>query len=116
MSQVRSRLREERDHGNDIDSVVLVDELGRLLDDVSLFELAVADADTAMGELAAETPPLTVAPDAELKEVAERLVASRRSSVLVADGDRVLGRILADDLIDALLPERGRFHFPRLLE
>ena len=26
-----------------------------------------------------------------------------------------LGRILADDIIDALIPERGRFHFPRLL-
>ncbi len=116
VSDVRTRLRDERDHGNDVDSVVLVDELGRLLDDVSLFELAVADADRAMGDLAAETPPLTVPPNAELKEVAERLVASRRSSVLVADGDQVLGRILADDLIDALLPERGRFHFPRLLE
>jgi flagellar motility protein MotE (MotC chaperone)/CBS domain-containing protein len=116
VGDVRARLRDERDHGNDVDSVVLLDELARLIDDVSLFELAVADGRTAMAELAAEAPPVTVTPQAELKEVAERLVASRRSSVLVADGDRVLGRILADDLIDALLPERGRFHFPRLLE
>jgi hypothetical protein len=28
---------------------------------------------------------------------------------------RPLGRILADDVLDALLPERGRRHFPRLL-
>jgi hypothetical protein len=26
-----------------------------------------------------------------------------------------MGRILADDLLDALLPERGRHHFPRFL-
>jgi hypothetical protein len=48
--------------------------------------------------------------------VAQRLIESRRSSVLVADGDRVLGRILADDIVDAFYPERGKFHFPRLLQ
>jgi CBS domain-containing protein len=48
--------------------------------------------------------------------VGERLIESRRSSVVVVDDDgRALGRILADDVIDALLPERNRLHFPRLL-
>jgi hypothetical protein len=49
-------------------------------------------------------------------EVAERLVESRHSSVIVVDPEnRPIGRILADDLLDALLPERGRHHFPRFL-
>jgi len=59
---------------------------------------------------------MTVSPDADIKEVAERLTASRRSSVLVTSDDRVLGRILADDVVDALLPGRVRRHFPRLLQ
>jgi Mg/Co/Ni transporter MgtE len=116
VDQVRLRLRDEREHGCDVDSVVLVDELGRLIDDVSLFDLAVADSTATMAELAGDEPPITLPPTAELNQVAERLIASRRSSVLVCEGDRVLGRILADDVVDALIPERGRLHFPRLLQ
>lgn len=112
---VRSRLAGVREHGRDVDAVVLVDELGRPIDDISLFDLVVASGTATMGELASAEPPLTVAPTAELAEVAEALIACRRSSVLVVDGERVLGRILADDIVDALIPERGRFHFPRLL-
>ena len=48
--------------------------------------------------------------------MAHQLTESRRSSVVVVDDDgRPVGRILADDIVDALVPERGRFHFPRLL-
>ena len=48
--------------------------------------------------------------------MAAQLTESRRSSVVVVDDDgRPLGRILADDIVDALMPERSRFHFPRLL-
>ena len=47
--------------------------------------------------------PLTVAPDATVAEVAERLVGHRRSSLLVVDEDGApMGRILADDVLDAL--------------
>jgi hypothetical protein len=35
--------------------------------------------------------------------------------VVVDDEDRPLGRILADDLVDALVPERGKLRFPRFL-
>jgi hypothetical protein len=35
---------------------------------------------------------------------------------VVDDGDRPIGRILADDLLDAMLPERGRLHFRRFLQ
>jgi CBS domain-containing protein len=112
---VRSRLRDERDHAGDIDAVAVVDEDGRYLDDVNLFDLAVADPDQTLGELVGEYTPLTVPVTAEVEEVATQLVESRRNSIVVIDDEgRPLGRILADDVLDAVLP-RNRFHFPRLL-
>jgi hypothetical protein len=112
----RSRLRAEADHRGDIDAVAIVDENGIYVDDVSLFALAIADADQTLGELLEETDPVTVGPDHEVPGVAAQLIESRRSSVVVVDEEgRPLGRILADDIVDALMPERSRFHFPRLL-
>ncbi|WP_327733375.1 hypothetical protein OG749_05340 [Streptomyces nojiriensis] len=44
-------------------------------------------------------------------------MAARASSLLVVDdSDRPLGRILADDILDTLLPARGRLHFRRFLQ
>lgn len=59
---------------------------------------------------------MTVSLHASVDEVAEQLIRTRRSSLLVTDADGVpVGRIMADDVLDAMLPERGRRHFPRLL-
>jgi len=113
---VRARLAEADEHGCDIDAVVVLDAEERLIDDVTLFAVATAPANATMGDLVQEEPPVTVSPKAELMEVAEQLIASRRSSVLVTNEDRVLGRILADDVVDALLPGKTRRHFPRLLQ
>jgi CBS domain-containing protein len=114
--EVRRRLAGVEEHGHDIDAVVVLDADGRLLDDVSLFAIATASGNMTMGELVADSPPVTVTPEASVREVAARLAESRRSSLLVCKHDAVLGRILADDVVDALLPERIRRHFPRLLE
>jgi len=114
VEEVRARLAEADDHGADVDGVVVLDDDGALVDDVSLFALATAPGDTPVRSLIADDPPMTVSPEADIKEVAEKLTASRRSSVLVTQDDRVLGRILADDVVDALLPGSRR-HFPRLL-
>jgi CBS domain-containing protein len=117
VSRVRARLRKERDHRGDIDAVAVVDTEGRLVDDVILFDVAVAKGDQTMGDLVGDSDPVTVGPDAELDEVANQLTEARRSSLVVTDEEgHPLGRILADDIVDALLPERGRFHFPRLLQ
>jgi CBS domain-containing protein len=60
--------------------------------------------------------PVTVTPDADLDEIAERLVETRHSSVVVVDEEeRPLGRILVDDVLDMLAPDRPRFRFPRRL-
>jgi CBS domain-containing protein len=113
---IRDRLRANREHAGEIDAIAVVDDRGVYVDDVSLFDLAIADPDQTLGELIGEATPVTVGVKAEAREVAERLIESRRSSVVVVDDEaKPIGRILADDVIDALLPERSRFHFPRLL-
>ena len=59
---------------------------------------------------------MTVHPHAAANDVAGQLVEARRLSLVVVDDDgKPIGRILADDVLDALVPIKGRFHFPRLL-
>ena len=120
VEEVRRRLAERADHRNEIDAVAVVDSHGVLLGDVALFDFIVAEGqDLVAGLLGSDDrpPPVTVHPQAGVEEVASRLVESRRYSVLVVDEeDRPLGRILADDVLDALTPEQGRLHFPRLLQ
>jgi CBS domain-containing protein len=113
VAAVRDRLRQAEEHRGDIDAVIVVDELGRLVDDVTLYELLVADPRARMEELVGPPSPVTILPDAKAEEVAERLIDNRGSSLLVVDDDqRPLGRILADDVVDALMPDHGRALFP----
>jgi CBS domain-containing protein len=115
--QAKQALAEMAEHKGDIDAIVVVDGYGRLVDDVGLFDFSLAADDVRLGQLVDESPCVTVTPDADLEEVASRLIENRRSSLLVVDGNELpVGRILADDVIDALVPERGRFRFPRLLQ
>lgn len=121
VAQVRAELAAQAEHRAEIDAVAVVDADGRLLSDIALFDLTVAEDSTLVGELADWLaqfgPPVTVGPDTRADQVAEQLVAARVSSVLVVDDDgRPLGRILADDVLDSLLPERGRLHFRRFLQ
>jgi Mg/Co/Ni transporter MgtE len=109
-----------RAHRDEIDAVLIVDEGGQLLADLPLFDLVAHPDDELISAVLAmeqHPDPLTVSPDATVADVAEQLVRTRRSSLLViSDNGQPLGRILADDVLDALLPERGRRHFPRLLQ
>jgi len=113
---VRDRLRSEVEHREEIDAVLVVDGQGRLIDDVSLFELLLAAPDARLGDLVAPPWPVVVDAGAPFEDVVDRLIDNRRSSLVVVDGRRrPIGRILADDVVDALVPGRGRRHFPRLL-
>ena len=115
VAAVRRGLRDAEEHRSDIDAVIVVDEDGRLLDDVTLFELFVAEPDAKMAELIRPPAPVTIHPDATAPEVVEALVESRGSSLLVVDFEgRPLGRILADDVVDSLMPDQARRHFPKL--
>jgi CBS domain-containing protein len=114
---LRDRLAEWPDCPDELDAVVLVDGDGRMVWDVPLLAIVVGGAEVPLGDLVGEAEPVTVGIHAEVDEVAERLIEARRLSVVVVDDDgRPVGRILADDVIDALVPERGRLHFPRLLQ
>ncbi len=111
---IRARLRNETDHRADIDSVVLVDDEGRLIDDISIFELFIAELDQSVSDLVAPPWPLTVTSDTELPEVIARVIDSRASSIIVVDDDgRPVGRILVDDVVDALVSESERPHLRR---
>jgi len=115
VAAVRRGLRAAQEHRTDIDAVIVVDEDGRLLDDVTLFELFVAEPDAKMAELIRPPAPVTIHPDATSPEVVEALIESRGSSLLVVDEeDHPMGRILADDVVDSLMPDQARRHFPKL--
>lgn len=119
VAELRPRLAAWAEHRAEIDAVAVCDADRRLVADVPLFDLLIAPPEQTLAELLSGSnhiDPITVGPDADVDEVAAALVESRRSSLLVLDADRrPLGRILADDVVDALTPETGRRHFPRLL-
>jgi CBS domain-containing protein len=119
VKKVADRLTEARIHDVDLDAVAIVDSDGRLVGDVTMLDLLLAlraDADTRMSALLEEEDVVTVSPHESANEVATLLIETRRlSMVVVGDDGRPLGRILADDVLDALVPTKGRFHFPRLL-
>jgi CBS domain-containing protein len=96
----------------------VLDGDGRLIGDVSAFDLLVSKGSKPLAELIGpESPPVTLRPDADIDAVATEMVESRRSSLLVVDDEgKPLGRILADDVLDALVPGHGRLHFPRILQ
>jgi CBS domain-containing protein len=118
VAQVSQRLAEQERHRTEIDSVAVLDGEGRLLGDVSAFDLLVSDGARRLGDLIdPDNTLITLRPEDDLDAVATELVESRRSSLLVVDDDgHPLGRILSDDVLDALVPGHGRLHFPRLLQ
>src|ERR1700683_1962982 len=116
ITQGRDRLRANREHDEDLAGVIVLGDDGQLLDDVTMTELFLADPETTVDDLVGPPWPVTVSTDADLDEIAERLVETRHSSVVVVDEEeRPLGRILVDDVLDMLVPERSRFRFPRRL-
>jgi CBS domain-containing protein len=115
VAEVRRRLAGHAEHVVDLDAITVVDAEGRLADDISVGELLLAEPETALSELIGPPWPVTVTTDADVREVADRLIDSRRLSVVVVDeDDRPLGRILADDVLDAVISGHRRWQFPRV--
>jgi Mg/Co/Ni transporter MgtE len=119
VKKVVDQLSAARTHEIDLDAVAVVDSDGRLVGDVALLDVLLAlraDSDTRMSALLDEEDIVTVHPRTPVNEVAQKLVEARRHSMVVVDDHGCpVGRILADDVLDALVPTKGRFHFPRLL-
>ncbi len=119
VKKVADRLSEARGHGVDLDAVALVDSDDRLIGDVAVLDILLAlreDKDTRMSSLLDDEDVVTVHAKTPTKDVAHRLVEARRHSLVVVDDDgSPIGRIMVDDVLDVLVPTKGRFHFPRLL-
>ena len=115
---VRQRLRSHLEHREEVDGVIVTDESGRLIDTVPLFDLLLlSEPDQRMSELLGEPAPVVVAASTPLSELVEKFVASRAHSLVVVDDDNhPVGRVLADDLIDALVEAPRRIRFPRVVE
>ncbi len=117
--KVVDRLSEARSHEVDLDAVAVVDSDGRLKGDIAVLDILLAlrsDSATRMSALLGDEDVVTADAHAPVNEVAGKLVETRRHSLVVVDTEgRPIGRILADDVLDALVPTKGRFHFPRLL-
>lgn len=95
------------ENGNDLTYVVVVDEEGRLVDDITVVELLIAGPATPLSDLVGEPWPVTVTADLPIDELAQAFIDNRGSSVLVLDSQRrPLGRVMADDLVDVFATQR----------
>jgi CBS domain-containing protein/sporulation protein YlmC with PRC-barrel domain len=119
VGHVADQLEAARGHDLDLDAVAVVDKERRLIGDISLLTILLtlrSSPDTRVSTLLSDEDVVTVHPHASADELAGQLVEARRLSLVVVDDDgHPIGRILADDVLDALVPTKGRFHFPRLL-
>ena len=92
-----------------VDGVLVVDSKGRLVDHIQTIELVAAKSSALIETLIAAPFPTAVKIDTPLAEVVEEFSNNRGSSIVVVDEKaRPIGRILADDLIDALTDNEGR--------
>ncbi len=92
-----------------VDGVLVVDNRGRLVDHIQTIELVAAKSSALIETLIAAPFPTTVKIDTPLDEVIEEFSNNRGSSIVVVDvKNKPIGRILADDLVDALTSDESR--------
>jgi Mg/Co/Ni transporter MgtE len=93
---------ENRERDNP-DGVVVVDNNGTLLDHIQTVELIAAQTTSLVSDLIAKPFPTAVTIDTKIDDVVEEFSNNRGSSIIVIDEEnKPIGRILADDLVDAL--------------
>ena len=93
------------------DGILIVDEKGKLIDHIQLVELVAAKTSAELSTLVGPPYPTAVRIDTRLPEVIEEFANNRGSSIVVIDEkNKPVGRILADDLVDALSTENDDLH------
>jgi Mg/Co/Ni transporter MgtE len=93
------------------DGIIIVDEKGKLIDHIQLVELVAAKPSAALATLVGPPFPTAVKIDSSLPEVIEEFANNRGASIIVIDEkNKPVGRILADDLVDALAGENDDAH------
>ena len=86
------------------DGVIVIDSKGKLLDHIQMIELVSANSISLLKELIGPPLPTAVLIDTPLDEVIEEFSNNRGSSIIVVDAtNKPVGRIMADDLVDALV-------------
>ena len=87
------------------DGVTVVDSKGKLLDHIQIIELIAAKPSEKLESLVKAPFPTAVGIETPLEDVIEEFSNNRGSSVIVVDEKgKPVGRILADDIIDAMVP------------
>jgi CBS domain-containing protein len=87
------------------DGVTVVDSKGKLIDHIQIIELIAAKSSEILKTLVKAPFPTAVSIDTPLEDVIEEFSNNRGSSVIVIDEKgKPVGRILADDIIDAMVP------------
>jgi Mg/Co/Ni transporter MgtE len=80
-----------------------VDAKGKLLDHIQIIELIAAKPAAKLSSLMGPPYPTSVNLNTRLDEVIDEFANNRGSSIIVVDEkNKPVGRILADDLVDAL--------------
>ena len=88
------------------DGVLVVDGRGRLVDHIQIIELIAAKSSATLSTLIGPPYPTAINVKASIKEVINEFADNRGSSIVVVDDKgKPIGRILADDLVDALTTE-----------
>lgn len=94
------------------DGIVVVDSKGKLLDHIQMIELVSAKSSALLSTLIGAPLPMAVNIDTPLDEVIEEFSNNRGSSIVIVDeSNKPVGRIMADDLVDALVARTGRRGF-----
>jgi CBS domain-containing protein len=94
------------------DGVVVVDSKGKLLDHIQMIELVSAKSSSVLADLIGPPFPTAVGINTPLDEVIDEFSNNRGSSIIVIDEtNQPVGRIMADDLVDALVARTGRRGF-----
>ena len=94
------------------DGVVVVDTKGKLLDHIQMIELVSAKSTAVLSTLIGPPLPMAVNIDTPLDQVIEEFSNNRGSSIVIVDeSNKPVGRIMADDLVDALVERTERRGF-----
>lgn len=94
------------------DGVVVVDSKGKLLDHIQMIELVSTKSSSVLADLIGPPFPTAVGINTPLDEVIDEFSNNRGSSIIVIDEtNKPVGRIMADDLVDALVARTARRGF-----
>ena len=94
------------------DGVVVVDSRGKLVDHIQVVELVAAGSTDLLSTLIGPPYPTAIGLDTPLDDVVDEFSNNRGSSIIVVDQkNKPVGRILADDLVDALVDASDRRTF-----